>query len=67
MAKAKILLVEDNKIQASLIKKFLEKNGFEVSWVEDGMAAFKASKTGDVDLILLDRILPDMDGNEVCR
>jgi len=67
MPKAKILLVEDNKTQASIIKEFLEKNGYHVTWVEDGMAAFKAAKTGDVDIILLDRILPDIDGNDVCR
>jgi two-component system cell cycle response regulator len=67
MAKANVLLVEDNKTQASIIKDFLEKNGYRVVTVEDGTSAFKAAKTQSVDIILLDRILPDMDGSEVCR
>jgi diguanylate cyclase (GGDEF)-like protein len=67
MPKAKILLVEDSKGQAKTTKAALEKNGFEVIWVEDGIAAFKIAKTSHVDVILLDRVLPDIDGNEVCR
>jgi diguanylate cyclase (GGDEF)-like protein len=67
MAKAKVLLVEDNKTQAELIKQFLDKRGFDVIWAENGMAALKAAKTGQIDLILLDVVLPDIDGNEVCR
>jgi diguanylate cyclase (GGDEF)-like protein len=67
MSKATILLVEDNKGQATIIKAFLEKNGYQVIWVEEGMAAFKIAKTQDLDLILLDRILPDIDGNEISR
>jgi diguanylate cyclase (GGDEF)-like protein len=67
MAKAKILLVEDNKTQARIISDFLGKNGYEVVHAEDGMSAFKCARTQGVDIILLDRILPDIDGNDVCR
>lgn len=67
MTKANILLVEDNKTQAKIIQDYLGKNGYHVVCVGDGMAAFKAAKTSAVDIILLDRILPDMDGCEVCR
>lgn len=67
MAKAKILLVEDSETQAKTTKSFLEKIGYDVIWAENGMAAFKVAKTNSVDLVLLDRVLPDMDGNEVCR
>lgn len=67
MPKAHILLVEDNKVQASIIKDYLERNGYRVSTAEDGMSAFKAAKTVNADIILLDRILPDIDGNDVCR
>jgi len=67
VAKANILLVEDNKTQAGVIKAYLEKSGYHVVCVGDGMSAFKAAKTNTVDIILLDRILPDMDGSEVCR
>jgi len=67
MAKATILLVEDNKAQSKVIQDYLSRNGYEVTAVENGMAAFKAARTQTVDLILLDRVLPDMDGSDVCR
>jgi len=67
MAKAKILLVEDSKSQAEVAKTFLEGQGYEVLWVEDGKSAIKSAKTQPVDLILLDLVLPDISGNEVCR
>ena len=67
MGRAKILLVEDSKSQAETAKDFLEKNGYEVKLAEDGKAAIKAVKTSPVDIILLDLVLPDMSGNEVCR
>lgn len=67
MAKATVLLVEDNKVQASIIREFLEKNGYDVMLAEDGMSAFKAAKTERVDIILLDRILPDIEGTDICR
>ncbi len=67
MAKPKILVVEDNKIQSKIIQDCLSQNGYDVIAVENGMAAFKAAKGGSVDLILLDRVLPDMDGSQVCR
>lgn len=67
MPKANVLLVEDNKGQAGIIKDYLEKNGYNVVVSGDGMSAFKAAKAKGVDIILLDRILPDIDGSEVCR
>lgn len=67
MSKAKILLVEDDKLQARFTKEYLESIGYEVVWVDEGKLAIKAVKTQPIDLILLDRILPDLDGNEICR
>ncbi|MBI4685054.1 MAG: diguanylate cyclase [Nitrospirae bacterium] len=67
MAKARILLVEDSKPQAELVTKFLESRGYEVVWTEDGKSAIKIAKTQPVDIILLDLVLPDISGNEVCR
>ncbi|MBI5204654.1 MAG: diguanylate cyclase [Nitrospirae bacterium] len=67
MAKAKILLVEDSKAQAGLVRDFLEKIGYEVIWAENGKSAIKTAKTMSVDIILLDLMLPDISGNEVCR
>jgi len=67
MAKARILLVEDSRAQAEVIKDFLERNGYEVDWAEDGKSAIKKVKTQAVDIVLLDFVLPDINGNEVCR
>lgn len=67
MAKAKILLVEDNKLQASIVCDCLGKNGYEVLHVDNGMAAIKAAKTEKIDIVILDLLLPDLNGNEVCR
>lgn len=67
MAKANILLVEDSKVQAQIARKFLERSDYEVILVENGMSAIKIAKKEPVDLILLDLMLPDIDGNEVCR
>jgi diguanylate cyclase (GGDEF)-like protein len=67
MSKATVLLVEDNKIQAEVIQDFLERNGYKVILAKDGMSAFKAAKTETLDIIILDRILPDIEGSEICR
>ena len=67
MAKAKILLVEDSKAEAGVTVDFLEKIGYEVFCVDDGKSAIKFAKTQKVDVILLDFILPDISGNDVCR
>jgi diguanylate cyclase (GGDEF)-like protein len=67
MAKAKILVVEDSNTQAGVTKEFLEKYGYEVLRAKDGASAIKATKTASVDVILLDLMLPDISGNEVCR
>jgi diguanylate cyclase (GGDEF)-like protein len=67
MSKAKILLVEDSRSQAEVTKDFLEKNGYEVDWVEDGKSAIMKSRTQPIDIVLLDFVLPDINGNEVCR
>jgi len=67
MSKIRILLVEDNKLQARFIKEFLEAKGYEVLMVENGTSAIKTVKSTRVDLILLDLVLPDISGNEVCR
>ena len=64
---AKILFVEDDKLQAEVTKDYLESKGFEVIWTDNGKSAIKIAKTQPVELILLDFNLPDMDGNEVCR
>ncbi|HMK50755.1 MAG TPA: diguanylate cyclase [Thermodesulfovibrionales bacterium] len=67
MSESKILLVEDDKVQGKATKNYLETSGYEVIFVEDGKSAIKAVKTQEIDLVVLDLILPDMNGNEVCR
>lgn len=67
MAKAKILLVEDDRIQAKFVTDFLEKKGYEVLYSGDGKSAIKIAKTEPIDLIILDLILPDISGYEVSR
>jgi two-component system cell cycle response regulator len=67
MAKANILYIEDSETQGIVTKNFLEKSGYEVTWVRDGMSVFRIAKTQPIDVILLDRVLPDMDGNRVCN
>jgi diguanylate cyclase (GGDEF)-like protein len=67
MPKARILYIEDSETQGTATKDFLETSGYEVTWVRDGMSVFRVAKTQPIDVILLDRVLPDMDGNRVCN
>ena len=67
MPKAKILLVEDDKLQAKVTRNYLEAMGYKVFWAENGKNALKIAKTKPVEVILLDLVLPDIDGGEVCR
>jgi DNA-binding response OmpR family regulator len=67
MSKSTILLVEDDKVQGNATKNYLAASGYGVIWVEDGKSAIKSVKTQEIDLVVLDLILPDMNGNEVCR
>jgi two-component system cell cycle response regulator len=66
MVNARILYIEDSETQGTATKTFLEASGYEVTWVRDGMSVFRVAKTQPIDVILLDRVLPDMDGNRVC-
>jgi len=61
----KILIIEDDKFLRELITRKLEKEGFEAIEAVDGEEGFKKAKTEIPDLILLDLILPGIDGFEV--
>ena len=67
MAKATVLLVEDDPIQANATKEILLKAGYEVLMAADGINAIKAVKNNMPDIVLLDVVLPGLDGHEVCR
>ncbi len=62
----KILVVEDDHNIADLIRMYLEKEGFEVRNVFDGGSAVETFRTMQPDMVLLDIMLPVMDGWAVC-
>ena len=66
-AKQKILIVDDDSHIAELISLYLTKECFECRVAGDGHAALDAFAAFNPDLILLDLMLPGMDGYEVCR
>lgn len=67
MSKGRVLLVEDDPIQAGETEAILKDSGYEVLWARDGHDAIKHAKTSKPDIILLDLILPGLGGYEVCR
>jgi len=62
---ARILLIEDEKRIAELIARGLQNAGFEVDFVGEGSRGLEMFQTHDYDLIILDLLLPDMDGLQV--
>ena len=66
MAK-KVLVVDDEKLIVKGIRFSLEQDGFEVSCAYDGEEALKMAQEASFDMILLDVMLPKMDGFEVCQ
>ncbi len=63
----RILVVEDDTNILQLVKMYLEKDGFRVETATDGPAALQAFSTYNPDLVLLDLMLPLLDGFSVCR
>ncbi|MGE5708459.1 MAG: response regulator transcription factor [Bacteroidota bacterium] len=66
-SEARILLVEDEADIAAFIATLLKSEGFEVRHETDGQKAFVAAVQDPPDLIILDRLLPGLDGLELCR
>ena len=67
MEKQKILVVDDDKHIAELISLYMMKEGYETQEIYDGKEAAAAVEDFQPDLILLDLMLPGMDGFEICR
>ncbi len=67
MSRERILLVDDEEDILNLVKYNLEREGFKVETVTTGEAAVRAARENVPDLILLDLMLPGMDGFDVCR
>lgn len=63
----KALVVDDEKLIVKGIKFSLEQDGYEVDVAYDGSEALKMSKEKEYDIVLLDVMLPEMDGMEVCQ
>lgn len=64
---SRILIVEDESAIAELERDYLELSGFEVEVSNDGQTGLDKSLSGDYDLIILDLMLPEVDGFEICR
>jgi diguanylate cyclase (GGDEF)-like protein len=62
-----ILIVDDNAENLRVLETLLTRQGYEVRGVVNGQAALRASQTAPPDLILLDIMMPDMTGYEVCK
>ena len=63
---AKILVVDDERVLLKGIKFTLENEGYEVSTGSDGEEAVELARTGDFDLIILDLMMPKIDGLQAC-
>ncbi len=62
-----VLVVDDDTALAEMIGIVLRSEGFEVSYCADGSEALEAFRASRPDLVLLDLMLPGLDGTEVCR
>lgn len=62
-----ILIVEDDRKGARILQKGLEEEGFAIEIAVDGSAAEQALEAGGHDLVILDWLLPDKPGIEICR
>ncbi|HEX2852818.1 MAG TPA: response regulator, partial [Opitutaceae bacterium] len=67
MATPCILVVDDQPINVQLLKRKLEREGIRVMTATNGAEALAATAKEKPDLILLDVMMPDMDGIEVCQ
>ena len=63
----KILIADDNRQIVSTLEEYAKKEGFSVTTAFDGQSAFEKALSGNFGVILLDVMMPGMDGFEVCR
>jgi two-component system, OmpR family, response regulator len=63
----KILVIEDNESVARMIEMFFSKEGIQGEFVTDGLRGYNRSKESDWDVLIVDWMLPGMDGVTICR
>jgi DNA-binding response OmpR family regulator len=64
---ARVLVVDDDPTVSEVVARYLERDGYQVDTVGDGRAALDHALAAPPDLVVLDRMLPGVDGLEVCR
>lgn len=64
---SRILIIEDEEAIADLEKDYLELSGFEVEVANDGVTGLDKALNEDYNLLILDLMLPGVDGFEICR
>ncbi|MDU5145682.1 MAG: response regulator transcription factor [Paenibacillus dendritiformis] len=64
---AHLLLVEDDKEIARIVQDHLRRQGYKITWSSTGAEGWEDFHTGSFDLILVDLMLPEMDGYTLCR
>jgi DNA-binding response OmpR family regulator len=67
MTKSKILIVDDDRKIVDLVRLYLERDGYRVFVAYDGLRALELARKRRPDLIVLDLLLPEVDGLDVCR
>ena len=67
MASKKVLVVDDDVKTVELVKLYLTRDGYQVLPAYDGIEALRLARESRPDLVVLDLMLPDIDGLEVCR
>jgi two-component system, cell cycle response regulator len=65
--KAKLLLVDDSEAQSNKIREALERLGYQVTVASSGVEGLRLARQTSPDLVLLDVVMPDIDGFAVCR
>src|SRR4051812_26291695 len=64
---ANVLVAEDDVKQAELLRRYLQHEGHSVVVAHDGRTAIDAARASRPDLVLLDVMMPGLDGHDVCR
>lgn len=63
----RLLIVEDDEQIASILKEYLTNKGYEINWASTGNEGFEDFKRGNYDLLIVDIMLPGLDGYSLCQ